>query len=128
MPATSSNSSQNIEFAQLNHGRVKVPASSAWKLSCIMPVPPSVRINTSTIRRLVAELVLVRPWTASAIADGRDPASCTADLQALGLTEPDPVVLAAAALLRAPEPFRRRRSHWSEHTRDLLACALGASS
>lgn len=67
-------------------------------------------------------------WTASAIADGRDPASCTADLQALGLTEPDPVVLAAAALLRAPEPFRRRRSHWSEHTRDLLACALGASS
>lgn len=65
---------------------------------------------------------------------GWDAASWTA-AQAMGGTfsvvgETPPMLLAAAALVRAPEPFRRRRSGWAASTRRLLALAelaVGAS-
>lgn len=37
--------------------------------------------------------------------------------------EVDPSVLAAAAVLRLPEPFRRRYAAWADHTEALLGCA-----
>src|SRR5699024_12640850 len=38
-------SSQNIEFDHENHSRVNVVGSSTWTPSCIIPVPPSVRMS-----------------------------------------------------------------------------------
>src|SRR5699024_11399600 len=44
-PARSRASSQNIEFDQEHHSRVKIVGSSMWTPSCIITVPPSVRIK-----------------------------------------------------------------------------------
>lgn len=66
---------------------------------------------------------------------GWDAATWTAGLIVAGWYAPggsavahvrvDPAVLAAAAVLRAPEPFRRRHPHWAERTEALLDHAEG---
>ncbi|WP_432573344.1 phosphotransferase family protein [Kineococcus sp. SYSU DK005] len=56
-------------------------------------------------------------WRASCAALGRPPGAVPAA---------HPLLLAAAALLRLPEPFRRRRAGWPERTAHLAALAAGA--
>ncbi|WP_337059783.1 phosphotransferase family protein [Kineococcus sp. G2] len=62
---------------------------------------------------------------------GWDAASWRAACTALGVPPgdvpaPHPLLLAAAALLRLPEPFRRRRPGWTAATADLAALASAA--
>src|SRR5690606_4853927 len=66
-PATSSASSQNMEFAQENHSRVYVPGSSTWKDSWTAPVPASVARICRSSAALSAGSVAVRPCTARAM-------------------------------------------------------------
>lgn len=64
---------------------------------------------------------------------GWDAASWLAAQAAKGLTRPvplpgpppDPVLLAAALVIRAPEPFQRRRAGWDAMTTRMLARAAG---
>ena len=53
-------SSPKRVFCQANQGRVKRVASSLWKLSCMKPVPASVRMSISMQAFISASSVLVK--------------------------------------------------------------------
>jgi hypothetical protein len=58
-------------------------------------------------------------WTVAQLATGGPP------LPPLGTTAP--VLVLAAALQRAPEPFRRLRPDWAQRTEAVLAAAEAAA-
>ena len=55
-------SSPNNVFCQANQSRVKFVGSSLWKLSCIKPVPASVRISVSMHHLISASSVEVKAF------------------------------------------------------------------
>ncbi|HHV21508.1 MAG TPA: hypothetical protein GXZ30_08245 [Propionibacterium sp.] len=61
----------------------------------------------------------VASWTAGLVVAGW----CAGDGSAAVTGRVNPVVLAAAAILRGPEPFRRRHPAWAERTAALLTHA-----
>ncbi|WP_425307576.1 hypothetical protein AADG42_02100 [Ammonicoccus fulvus] len=61
-------------------------------------------------------------WAMGLVLEGW-PADAAGIADPAGTPVPTPEVRAAAAIMRGPEPFRRRHSHWAERTEALLAYA-----
>lgn len=64
-------------------------------------------------------------WVAARVRDGVPPETALAEAAALGT--PAAPVLAAAAILRCPEPFRRRHRDWAAATHRLLEVASASA-